>query len=233
MSEKVVGVRIALRDVDPKIWRRVQLPTWVSLTTLHDVIELAFGWDGTHMAAFVVNREWYMASFGWGNFDENEPSSEDLSLQDVIDIKARGVRYIYDFGESWEHTITFGKVQTVDTPMEFPMLLGGARAAPLEDCGGLGTYYEYMNMLNSPDDYDRLYKDDDSHPVHWMKENDYDPERFDKDGLRKELQEIGLCEPEYPHGKHESIEDTDLYSKLLSEIAAEMRMPLRTKKGNK
>ena len=201
MSEEVVGIRIALTGIEPKIWRRVQLPVYVSLTTLHDVIRVAFDWDGSHMAAFEIgkgrSRTFYIASFGWGEYEPDEPNSEDLSLQNVIDMKLRGIGYIYDFGESWRHTITIGKKRVIDTPMDAPELLGGARCAPLEDTGGLNTYYDYLDALEDPN-FEKNYEFDDSDPVTWLKAREFDPEKFDQQDLQNKFQDIGLYEPYSP-----------------------------------
>lgn len=212
MSEEVVGVRVALRYSDPKIWRRFQLPIYVSLTVLHDIIKVAFDWDGSHMSAFYIGRESYMADFGWGEFDESLPHSDFLSLQDVIDKKARQVRYIYDFGDTWEHSISFGKVRVIDTPMTAPELLGGARTAPIEDCGGFYTYERYIEMLNDPD-YEKTHEYDEEDPAWWMKDTGFDPERFDEDGLREELKKISLYEPNKPEGSsglYGNMDESDL-----------------------
>ena len=116
-----------------------------------------------------------MASFGWGEFDESELSSDDLNLQDVIDMKQKWVRYVYDFGDSWEHTNTFGNVRTIDTPMEVPVLLGSARVASCEDSGGANCYYDYVDMTNDPD-YEKSCEYDEDDPVSWMEQGNFNPE---------------------------------------------------------
>ena len=207
MSEQVVGIRIELGYIEPKIWRRVQLPLYVSLATLHDVIEVAFDWDGSHMAGFKIGTEFYIASFGWGDYDASEPNAIELSLQDVMNKRTKGIRYIYDFGESWEHRITFGKPKFIDTAMKAPKLLGGARNAPLEDYGGIWTYVEYVNLLSDPEEQkNREY--DESDPVSWMIEKEYDPEAFDEEQMSKDLEKVTLCEP-YVAGDDDEIIDRD------------------------
>jgi hypothetical protein len=49
--------------------------------------------------------------------------------------------YEYDFGDSWEHEVTLQGI--VERPEKFGrMLLGGERAFPPEDCGGIAGYEE-------------------------------------------------------------------------------------------
>lgn len=50
-------------------------------------------------------------------------------------VKARFI-YEYDFGDSWEHEVVVEKVLPPDAAFKHPVCLGGANAAPPEDCGG-------------------------------------------------------------------------------------------------
>lgn len=197
MSQEVVGVRIELRDIQPKIWRRIQLPTYVALTVLHDVIQTVFDWDDSHMSAFIVGKDYYVSSYGWGEFDPYEPSSDELSLKNLMNIRTRRIRYIYDFGDHWEHAITIGKPRIIDAPMDAVELLGGARRAPIEDFGGINTYYDYMDLLSDPN-YEETYEYDEGNPMCWLKENEFDPEQFDETDLREKLAELFLYRPLHP-----------------------------------
>ena len=133
MTEDVVGIRIELCHTYPKIWCRVQLPTYVSLTTLHEIIQTAFEWDGDHLSAFVIDRILYPTpSFG-GTEEEMARCSDYVRLDDVIDFGIKRFGYIYDFGASWEHVITLGKVRTINDPMTSPKLLAGDLCPSPED----------------------------------------------------------------------------------------------------
>ena len=37
-----------LKDSDPVIWRQVEVPTSIALTTLHNIIQVAIGWCDYH-----------------------------------------------------------------------------------------------------------------------------------------------------------------------------------------
>ncbi len=136
MSEQIAGVRIELRHTEPKIWRRVEIPIYISLTTLHEIIQTAFEWDGYHLAAFKVDREFYSAPNNYGDRIDADYTSDELRLFDVVRKGIKRFRYIYDFGDYWEHDIILGKVRVAKKPMEFAKLLGGAFPAPEEDSGG-------------------------------------------------------------------------------------------------
>lgn len=55
--------------------------------------------------------------------------------------------YRYDFGDGWEHTLVVENVlpRTGDKPPA--LCIGGARACPPEDCGGI---WGYLNLLQDP-----------------------------------------------------------------------------------
>src|SRR5260221_3292613 len=45
--------------------------------------------------------------------------------------------YIYDFGDCWEHQLTLANPRPAEPGLNYPRYLGGERAAPPEDCGGI------------------------------------------------------------------------------------------------
>lgn len=59
-SPTVHQLKIGLQGAAPPLWRRVQIPSAASLGFLHDVIQVAFGWEGYHLHSFrdERGREW-------------------------------------------------------------------------------------------------------------------------------------------------------------------------------
>ena len=106
MIEPVARVYIELQDIQPRIWRRVDVPLTSHLLALHNIIQIAFGWTDSHLFQFTI-----------GNRDYGVPSEEDefwglkvyraagLRLRTLV---ARGVErfvYVYDFGDNWRHDV--------------------------------------------------------------------------------------------------------------------------------
>lgn len=57
--DQIVTLRIELLDTDPLIWRQVEVPTSITLTVLHDVVQAAMGWWDQHLWAFRQGERTY------------------------------------------------------------------------------------------------------------------------------------------------------------------------------
>ena len=58
----VYQLRVVVRGVSPLIWRRLLLPTDTTIAGLHAVLQIAFGWTGTHLHRSVIQGREYGAS---------------------------------------------------------------------------------------------------------------------------------------------------------------------------
>ena len=56
-------------------------------------------------------------------------------------------RYVFDFGDNWEHVIQIEKVLEADPKVKYPRCVKGSRAGPPEDCGGPWGYAELIEAL--------------------------------------------------------------------------------------
>ncbi len=53
------SLKVALHDVIPMIWRRLQVQGNTSLTELHHIIQIAMGWDNEYLHSFHIYGEDY------------------------------------------------------------------------------------------------------------------------------------------------------------------------------
>jgi hypothetical protein len=60
--EKIVRIRIAIKDIAPEIWRLVEVPLGIHLKGLHDVIQAVFGWQDCHIFEFRIGEKHYGVS---------------------------------------------------------------------------------------------------------------------------------------------------------------------------
>ena len=154
------------------VWRRFHLPKELTYRDLHEIIQIAFGWDGSHLHEFklgtwvrIMPRDDIERDFGW---DESELlDEEEVTLADAI---MKKMTYIYDFGDSWIHDITVEKVITVEEE-PIPICVAGEGSAPVEDSGGI---WGFLRLL------DREWDDDEDDEGNEVDEEE-DEEEIDED----------------------------------------------------
>ncbi|WP_369394693.1 plasmid pRiA4b ORF-3 family protein [Streptomyces sp. CG1] len=184
-------LKIVLNGTRPPLWRRLVLPSDTSLGTLHDAIQVAFGWHGGHLHFFTDE-------FGRGYGDTARLTDIDLgfgrgagdegatALGDVLPEQGTRLRYVYDFGDDWEHGITLEKTLPRPVGAERTVrCVGGHRAdVPAENIGGVWRLAEVLELLDAPDEAgDSPYRD----LVAALRAAGYDPAAFDRDRITARL----------------------------------------------
>jgi len=53
-TESIYVIRIVLKNSKPPIWRKLAVPSGVTLGQLHELIQLSMGWDDEHLHQFMV-----------------------------------------------------------------------------------------------------------------------------------------------------------------------------------
>ncbi len=189
LAPTVHQLKIGLQGAAPPLWRRIHIPSAASLGFLHDVIQMAFGWDGDHLHRFHDGRgrEWgeppaldrggYMAA---AFADE-----EEADLGKVLRAEGAVLEYVYDFGDSWLHRIEAEKIMPLDPGVTYPRCTGGRRAAPpAEDIGGIWGLEEVVYLVTHPEaDPPEHFEDLVCH----LREKGYDPGAFDPAELTARL----------------------------------------------
>jgi hypothetical protein len=181
-GDGVVQVKVSLQGAKPPIWRRLRLPAATTLAQLHQVIQVAFGWEDAHLHAFEVGGRRYSRP-DFELWDEAADEGK-VRLQDLASHPGARLRYTYDFGDSWEHDLLVEDVLAPDG-VAHAVCLTGRRAGPPEDCGGVWGYAELCDILANPDHPDH------AEWVDWLG-HPYDPAAFDKDAINKSLARIRL-----------------------------------------
>ncbi|MGH3886176.1 MAG: plasmid pRiA4b ORF-3 family protein [Pseudonocardiaceae bacterium] len=177
-SPVVYQLRVTLEYIDPPIWRRLHVPGRFTLTQLHDVIQVAMGWEDDHLHEFEIDGVRYgpPRSGPPSPFRTTERDERKARLAGVVHQIGAVFGYTYNFGDSWQHVIEIEDVADSDADTRRAMCVAGERACPPEDCGGVPGYYHLLEAADNPDDEftDRFGRR-------------FDPERFDLDVVNRRL----------------------------------------------
>ena len=58
-SNGVVSLKVTLRGTRPPVWRRLLIPSTMTLAELHQAIQAAMGWEDCHLHAFDIAGRQY------------------------------------------------------------------------------------------------------------------------------------------------------------------------------
>ena len=106
IAAEIYQLKVTLLGTNPPIWRQLLVPADLTLAQLHDVLQIAMGWQECHLHEF---------SAGGRHFGRPDPEDRFMGMPPVEDerrvrvssvlrrIGAKAI-YTYDFGDSWEHT---------------------------------------------------------------------------------------------------------------------------------
>lgn len=189
----IARLKITLDDVEPVVMRRLEVPLALRLDRLHLVIQIAVGWTDTHLYEFRTGR------LGWGipdpDWGDGPLDARKATLLDVIeDTGVKRFKYLYDFGDGWEHTILIEGVNDVDPQATYPRLIEAVGQCPPEDIGGPPGYEELFAALADPghDRYAELRE--------WVGE-DFDPHVVDVAHISQMLLKLGRRWQRTPRSK--------------------------------
>ena len=189
LTPTVHQLKIGLQGAAPPLWRRIQVPSAASLGFLHDVTQVAFGWEGYHLHRFQDGRgrEWGEPPVqdGGGCMAAAFADEEEAHLGKVLRAEGAVLEYVYDFGDSWLHRIEAEKIIPLDPGVTYPRCTGGRRAAPpAEDIGGIWGLEELVYLVTHPlADPPEHFEDLVCH----LREKGYDPDAFDPGELTVRL----------------------------------------------
>ncbi|MGH3815399.1 MAG: plasmid pRiA4b ORF-3 family protein [Pseudonocardiaceae bacterium] len=127
-SSQVYQLKISLKRMRNPIWRRVLVPATARLGLLHQVIQIVMNWGGDHLHAFFVGNEHYGDPFNSPDLDDEES----LRLSGTFTPSIKTITYLYDFGASWYHDITYERVLDLEVDATYPVCVTGRGDFPIE-----------------------------------------------------------------------------------------------------
>ena len=151
MNEPIARVRIELREIEPKVFRRVDVPLSSTLQALHEIIQITFDWWGYHLFEFDVGDRIYgEPMFDDDLIDRRVYKAAGIRLRTLIDRGVERFLYTYDFGDDWRHDIFIESVGDGEADIEYPAFVDGERRAPPEDVGGVTGFMEFLEAALDP-----------------------------------------------------------------------------------
>jgi hypothetical protein len=184
-ADIVYQFRVELREIEPAIWRVIQVPSEYSFWDLHVAIQDAMGWLDYHLHAFRVKMPRKKSETEIGIPDEDFDNRDVLAGWKVPIMKyftepGKTAIYDYDFGDGWSHSVLLEGILLKEKGLKYPRCIAGERACPPEDCGGVDGYYQLLKILSDP-----------NHPEHqeyneWLKGHaknyfPYEPDKFESE----------------------------------------------------
>jgi hypothetical protein len=174
-------LKVTLVGYTPTIWRRLQVGSATTLAELHEVLQIAMGWENLHLHAFEA---------GWDRYDGSGSGEARATLAEVLPNVGSSMVYVYDFGDDWRHLIGVERVlvrgHLTDT---YPRCIAGGRACPPEDSGGPWSYADMLKAL-------RARKGPRYHEIKEGLPRRFDPEAFDLSAVNDELARLGEALPD-------------------------------------
>ncbi|MGR4893571.1 plasmid pRiA4b ORF-3 family protein [Sphingopyxis sp. LARHCG72] len=181
----IARLKIILKDVEPKVMRRIEVPLSIRLDRLHTTIQVAMGWTDSHLYEFRFAGD---AAFGIPDPDYLSSTSDArrTTLRAALeDCGGKSFHYIYDFGDYWDHVVTVERIEAGMPGFPYPSLLAATGQCPPEDVGGPPGYDTYLEALADPE-----------HPEHedmleWGA-TDFDPDKIDIADIAIRLTDLAM-----------------------------------------
>lgn len=131
-----------------RVRRTLLIPAEAHLGWLHAVLQIAMGWTNSHLHQFTFRDK----TFSDPSLDLHDSLTLDESHGMVDELLVRPgdvIRYQYDFGDSWEHTIRLETTAALGKRTH-ARCIDGTGACPPEDCGGIMGYERLLKASSKP-----------------------------------------------------------------------------------
>jgi len=145
-------LRIHVVGAKPQVWRRVFVPSDLTLARLHTVLQAAMGWEGRYGHHFQVEPFSDPAAVVVRTADApGDPSVPDeaaLRVDEVLGEPGDRLHYLYDPGDGWRHVIRLENVFPAYPSLgNRPVCIEGRGRCPVEGVGGVAVWNRVVAVL--------------------------------------------------------------------------------------
>src|SRR5205085_427262 len=107
-SDRVYQLKVSLRGISPLVWRRLLVRADTSIAQLHDILQIAMGWEDEHLHRFPLHgRDYGVAREGGLCFSDNP---HQVRLADFRLRQGERFVYEYDLHDFWQHDVRLEQV---------------------------------------------------------------------------------------------------------------------------
>ena len=175
-SQQIYQLKVRLFEIEPPIWRRIQVRGTVTLSKLHAILQDVMGWTNTHLYSFHIAGK---------DYEDPDPEAHRANARKThlgrLGLKTGDTfEYHYDFGDDWRHEVLVEELLESVSARDYPVCLDGARACPPEDCGGVPGYATILEAIENPTDPE--FRE----TLEWL-DSAYNPELFDVRAINRIL----------------------------------------------
>lgn len=148
--QTIYRLKVWLCDVEPFIWRRLEVPAAIPLPKLHRAIQVAMGWEDYHLHEFQIGHSRYEVPDPEDLYGRKGVDERRVKLETVVEKVGTEFEYRYDFGDGWAHKLRLEEIILAEANAFYPRCLAGQRSGPPEDVGGPYGYAAYLEALADP-----------------------------------------------------------------------------------
>ncbi|SHG47515.1 plasmid pRiA4b ORF-3 family protein [Ornithinibacillus halophilus] len=136
---------VKMVDVGVPVWRKIQVDSEHTFNELHEILQVAFEWENSHLYKFFVKRTHgeqpdtpvsiepkVEVQFFDESFIDTYDDREEI-LSDWFQLTKDRAVYMYDFGDDWHHEITLLRILKPEKDVQYPRCIDALNLAPEED----------------------------------------------------------------------------------------------------
>jgi hypothetical protein len=128
----IYRVHVSLREIEPAIWRRIELSSQTTLKQLHRILQIAMGWENCHLHEYIVDGRRYGTADPAYDGPGEIIRETGVRLATVLPGPGAEILYVYDFGDYWQHDVRLEAVFPAESRIKYPRVLDGSRSCPPE-----------------------------------------------------------------------------------------------------
>jgi hypothetical protein len=138
------------------------------------------------VSAFLLEDDMFGGNDIFGMFGQ-EVDESTVQLGTLLVTPKDTLDYQYDFGDSWDHKLRLERIRESIGEESPAICLGGRRAAPPDDCGGI---WQYQWLVEAGLDPDHPDFGEAREQLDWIYGENvtFDPEAFDLEWINRKLE---------------------------------------------